>query len=107
MRRVAMVLALLLVAQLALSVEVSEAKLAELITILERYSTITEKLSVSLTNSETRINDLQTGFDQYKATVDVLLEKAKRQECQIIWLKVGIGVSLGAAVGLGLWAALK
>jgi hypothetical protein len=36
----------------------------------------------------------------YKAVV-------KRQEGTILWLKVGIGVSLGAAVGLGLWAVLK
>ena len=98
MRRIAAVVVLLLVAQLALSVEVSEAKLAELIAILTSYETVTKELSISLQNSQTQIDDLRTGFAQYKETVDVLLVKAKRQECEIVWLKVGIGVSLAAAV---------
>jgi hypothetical protein len=107
MRRIAAVVVLLLVAQLALSVEVSEAKLAELIKILESYTTITKELSDSLNGSKTRIADLETGYAQYKATVDVLLTKAKRQECEAVWLKVGIGVSLASALGLGLYAVLK
>jgi len=107
MRRIAAVVLLLLVAQLALSVEVSEAKLAELIKILESYSTITKELSTFAQDSKTQIEDLQSGFKTFKETTDILLQKAKRQECTIVWLKVGVGVSLAAAIGLGVWAAAK
>jgi hypothetical protein len=107
MRRIAAVVVLLLVAQLALSVEVSEAKLAELIAILTSYETVTKELSISLQNSQTQIDDLRTGFAQYKETVDILLAKAKWQERTIVWLKVGVGVSLATAVGLGIWVAVK
>jgi hypothetical protein len=107
MRRIVAVVLLLLVAQLALSVEVSEAKLAELIKILESYSTITRELSTSLQDSKTQIEDLQSGFKTFKETTDILLVKAKKQECTIVWLKVGVGVSLAAAMGLGIWAVVK
>jgi len=97
----------LLVAQLALSVEISQDKLTELMSILKDYTTITKELSDSLQNSKTQIDALQTGFDQYKETVDILLQKAKRQECQIVWLKIGI-VSAGViAGGLATWALVK
>ena len=105
MRRIAALVVFLLVAQLALSVGVSDSKLTELIMILERYSLITEKLSDSLINSETRIADLQTGFQAFEETVDLLLAKAKRQEREIVWLKVGIGVSLAACVVV--WLVVK
>jgi hypothetical protein len=107
MRRIAAVVVLLLTTQLALSVEVSQDKLQELISILTSYETITKELSISLQSSKTRIDDLQIGYDQYRKTVDTLLVKAKRQECELVWLKVGIGVSLASAVGLGVWAAVK
>ena len=106
MRRIALAV-FLLVAQLALSVEVSDSKLRELTTILESYTTITKSLSDSLQNSKIQIDALQTGFDQYKAMVDLLLVKAKRQEREIVWMKVGIGISLASAVGLGIWALVK
>lgn len=43
----------------------------------------------------------------YKARIGELSLQVKRQECTIVWLKVGMGVSLGAAVGLGIWAMVK
>jgi hypothetical protein len=98
---------LLFIAQLALSVEVSEAKLAELVKILESYNTITKELSASLQSSKTRIDDLQSGFKTFKETVDLLVVKAKRQECELrLWRIVGIS-ALVSTVGVGIWAILK
>jgi hypothetical protein len=98
---------LLFITQLALSVEVSQAKLDELTAILKSYTTITSQLLISSQSSKIRIDDLQSGFDQYKKTVDILLLKAKRQECELkLWRIVGIcaGVLAGS---MTVWAVLK
>ena len=107
MRRIAAVVLLLLVAQLALSVEVSEAKLAELVKILESYNTITKELSISLENSKTQIEDLQSGFQTFKETADLLLVKAKKQECELrVWRIVSI-CSVMLTIGVGVWVAAQ
>jgi hypothetical protein len=108
------VVMLLLVAQLALSVEVSQDKLDELTAIWKDYGLIAKRMldlsqrALDLSNSsKMRIDDLQTGFDQYKATVDVLLAKTKRQECDVVLLKVGLATVGLVAIGLGAWVLLK
>jgi hypothetical protein len=49
----------------------------------------------------------KTVEEAVKAAVGPYITVVKRQECEIIWLKVGIIVIGVVAGGLGLWAALK
>ena len=100
------VLSLLLVASiatatLAQSVTISQEKLDELMQILQQYNTITQQLKISLDSSQASISALQLGFNQYKQEVDtVLIPKAKAQESEIFWLKVGVGVSVGVTASV-------
>ena len=93
MRRIGVLLVLLLLAGglSAQSVVISQDKLDELTKILASYMQITEKLSASLTNSEKRINDLETGFTAYKQIVDLeLIPKAKALERQVGIIRIGV-----------------
>jgi len=87
----------------AQSVTISPTKLDELIQILLDYEQITDKLQQSLDNSETRINDLESGFGQYKKTVEEeLLPRALALERKVVVLQVGFVVTAILAGGFGL-----
>lgn len=45
--------------------------------------------------------------ESVEAAIAPYKAQAARQESTILWLKVGIGVSLGFAVGASVWALLK
>lgn len=79
----------------AQSVTISQDKLNELIAILQDYGKITDNLQALSDSYDKRTTSLEAGFQAYKQVVDTeLLPKAKAQETEIVWLKVGLGVSL-------------
>lgn len=104
MRKTVVVVLLVLLLSIPLwgqSVTISQEKLNELIQILQQYNTITQQLKTSLDNSQASISALQLGFNQYKQEVDaVLIPKAKAQEGEIFWLKIGVGVSVGVTASV-------
>ena len=84
------ILMLLLTVNLsAQSVTVSQSKLDVLTQILTEYETIVPELQALSTDLKQRTSSLESGFDQYKKTVDeTLVPKALKLEADVKQLKL-------------------
>jgi len=103
-----LILLSLAVALPAQSVTISQTKLDELMAILQVLDQIPPKLDRLQTSFDTRTTALETGFAQYRQVVEEeLLPRAKAQEKEIFWLKIGIGALAAALLGLGIYAVAK
>lgn len=108
MKSFAVVLLLLVIPMSAASQTISPQQLQELIAIFNSYTTITERLSDSLSSSETRIVALETGFAEYRQTVEtVLIPQAKHLERQVLILEIALGVVAAVGCGLVVWMAVR
>lgn len=86
----------------AQSVTISKEQLDELIRISQAYEQITLRLAESWETSGKRIDVLESGFEQYKGTVeDELLPKTLALERRVGWLRLGLILSIASSLFLG------